>query len=70
MRTLGSGYTYSSRSKNTSTYHYAVTACEFVNSGQVSLALAVRTPLFVVLVEDVEVVVVNVVTSKDIGDEF
>ena len=52
------------------TYHYAVLACTFVDVSRVGLALVGRTTLLVGGVKDVEVVVVNVVTSKDIGDEF
>ena len=52
------------------TYHYAVLARKFVKSGGVGLALVVGTTSLVGIVEDVKVVVVNVVASKDIGDEF
>ena len=51
-------------------HHYAVLACNFVKSGRAGLALVVRTTLLVGIVENVEVVVINVVASKDIGDEF
>jgi len=57
-------------SANASTYHYAVAACKFVNACHAGLALVVRTPLLVAVVEDAEVVVINVIPSKDIGDEF
>ena len=52
------------------THHYAVLARKFVKSGGVCLALGVRTTSLVGIVEDVEVVVVNVVASKDISEEF
>ena len=52
------------------TYHYAILARKFVKSGGVGLALAVGTTSLVGIVENVKVVVVNVVASKDIGDEF
>ena len=55
---------------NAGTYHYSVAACKFVNAGQVGLALVVRAPLLVAVVEYVEVVVINVVPSKNICDEF
>jgi len=51
------------------TYHYAILARKFVKSGGGGLTLGVGTTL-VGIVEDVEVVVVNVVASKDISDEF
>jgi len=56
--------------KTTSTYHYTVLACKFVRVGRVGLALVVRTMLFVGVVEGVEVVVVDIIAMKDIGDEF
>jgi len=52
------------------TYHYAVLARKFVKSGGVGPALGVGTTSLVGIVKNVEVVVVNVVASKDIGDEF
>jgi len=52
------------------THHHAVLARKFVKSGGVSLALIVGTALLVGLVENVEIVMVNVVASKDIGNEF
>jgi len=55
---------------NACTYHYTVLTRKFVKAGRVCLALVVRTTLLVGMVESVEVVVINVVTSKDIGDEF
>ena len=45
------------------------TACEFVKSDRAGVALVVST-LLVGMVENVEVAVTNVITSKDIGDEF
>jgi hypothetical protein len=57
-------------STNASTYHDAVAACKFVSACRVGLALIVRTTLLIGVVEDVEVVVINVVTDKDIGDKF
>ena len=52
------------------TYHYAVLARKFVKSGRGGPALVVGTTSLVGIVENVEVVVANVVASKDIGDEF
>ena len=56
--------------KSPDTYHYAVLARKLVKSGRVGLALVVRTTLLVGMVENVEVVAIDVVASKDIGDEF
>ena len=55
---------------NAYTYHYATPARYLVKSGRVGLALVVRTILLVGMVENIEVVAINVVASKDIGDEF
>jgi hypothetical protein len=52
------------------TYHYAILARKFVKPGRAGLALVVGTTLLVDMVENVKIVVVNVVASKDIGDEF
>ena len=52
------------------TYHYTIITCQFVNTGRVSLTLAARTSLLVLLIEDVEVVATKGVTDEDIGDEF
>jgi len=52
------------------TYHYAVLARKYVKDGGVGLALVVGTTSLVGIVENVKVVVVNVVASNDIGDEF
>jgi hypothetical protein len=56
--------------KMPNTYHCAVLARKFVKPGGVGLALVVRTTLLVGMVENVEVVVIIVVASKDIGNEF
>ena len=55
---------------NTYTYRYAILARKLVKPGRVGLALIVGTTSPVGIVENVEVVVINVVASKDIGDEF
>ena len=55
---------------NASNHHYATLACELVKAGCVGLALVVRATLLVGVVKDVEVVVINIVTLKNIGDEF
>jgi len=52
------------------TYYHTVLARKFVKSGGVGLALAVGTTSLVGIVKNVKVVVVNVVASKDISDEF
>ena len=59
-----------STSKNAATYHYPVRARKFVEAHRTGLALMIRTTLFVGSVEDLEVVVVDVVTREDIGNEF
>ena len=56
--------------RHAGTYHYAVLAREFVKLGRVGLALAVRTTLLVGVVEGVEVVVIDAVAMKGIGDEL
>ena len=50
-----------------SAYHHAVVVCIFIEAGLVGLTL--NTSL-VLVVKDFKVVVINVVASKDIGDEF
>jgi len=55
---------------NISTYHYSVLAYKFVKAGRVSLALVVRTTLLAGVVKGVEIVVIDVVATKGIGDEF
>jgi len=52
---------------NCRTHHYAILARKLI---QVRLALVVRSTLLVSMVEGVEIVVINVITGKDIGDEF
>ena len=53
-----------------STYHYTVLACTFINASRVGRSLISRSTLLVGGVKDIEIVVVNVVAGKDIGDEF
>ena len=57
-------------STNAAAYHYSVRARKFVEARRISLTLMIRTTLFVGVVEDLEVVVVNIVTREDIGNEF
>jgi hypothetical protein len=64
------GVTSTHHVQKPNTYDPAIFAREFVKPGRVGLALAVRTNLLVGVVENVEVVVINVVASKDIGDKF
>ena len=56
--------------QSTGTYHYAIFAREFVNAERVGLTLIAGTILFVVAIEYLEVVVINSVPDKDIGNEF
>ena len=69
MRTLGRGYALSTF-KTTGTYHGAVPACKFIEAGRIGLTLVFRTTLLGGMLENPEVVAVNVVTSKYIGNEF
>ena len=55
---------------NARTYHYSIRACKLVKSGGIRLALVIGTTLFVGDIKNVEVVVINAVPSKNIGDEF
>jgi len=65
---LGRGYLYSRN--NIDAYHYTVFVPELINTGGVSLTLIIRTTLLVDVVEDLEVVVINVISDKSIGDKF
>ena len=56
--------------RNVGTYHYAVVAREFVKAGRVGLRAITQIILLVGAVEDVEVVVINSLSGKDINDEF
>ena len=51
------------------TYHHAVLARKLVKTDQVRLTL-VRPTMFVGMVEYIEVVVIQVITGKGVGDEF
>ena len=55
---------------NAAIYHYSVLARKFIEAGRVGLTLVGRTTLFVSVVKDFEVVVVNVVASKEVDDKF
>ena len=51
------------------TYDYTILACKFVNAGGVGLTnLVVRTALLVVMVENVKVVIIRVISGKNIGE--
>jgi hypothetical protein len=54
--------------KKPDTYHSAVLARKFVKAGRVGLALVIRTTSLVGMIENIEVVAISVVASKDIGD--
>jgi len=56
--------------KHIDAYHYAVFAAGFIHSGGVGLTLILRTTLLVGVVEDLEVVVINVISEKSISDKF
>ena len=49
-------------------YHYAILAPELVNADEVGLALIIRTTLLVGVVENIEVVVINILADKGIGN--
>ena len=53
---------------NVGTYRDAIVAREFVKAGRVGLALVVRS--LIGMVEYAEVVIINVISNEDIGDEF
>ena len=55
---------------NVGTYLHTIVAPKFVKVGRVGLALVVRTTSLVGTVEYVEVIIINVVSNEDIGDEF
>jgi len=55
---------------NASTYHHAVLARKVVKASRVGLTLVVGIPLLVRVVEKSEVVVINVIAKKHIGDVF
>jgi len=56
--------------KHIDAYHYAVFAPEFIHLGGVGLTLILRTTLLVGVVEDLEVVVIKVISDKSISDKF
>ena len=56
--------------RNVGTYHYAVVARKLVKAGRVGLRAITQIILLVGAVEDIEVVVLNPLSGKDIGDEF
>ena len=52
------------------TYHPAVFARKFVKASRRGPTLVVRITSLIGIVERVEVIMTNVVSGKDIGDEF
>jgi len=61
-------YTILAPLKSASTYHYAVLARKCIQAGRVGLTLIVRTTLFIGTIENIEVIVINIIADKDIGD--
>ena len=55
---------------NLRTYHQAVLTRKLVKAGLVDPTLVLKTTMLVDVVEDGKVVVVNIITGKDIGNEF
>ena len=47
-----------------------IAARNFVKAGRIGLGVIIQTTMLVGAVEDFEVVVTNILTAKDIGDEF
>jgi len=56
--------------KAAGTHPYIIAAPEVIELGRVGLTLTRRTTSFVGLVKGVEVIIIDVVAAKDIGDEF
>ena len=69
MRTFVRGY-IEATFKSTNTYYYTVVARKFIQVRRICLTLVVRTTLFIAAIEDIEVVVISVISCKDIGDEL
>ena len=55
---------------NVGTYCYAIGALKFVKVRRVGLALVVRTTSLVGMVENIEFIMITIVTGKDIADIF
>ena len=55
---------------NFRTYHYVVLTPELVKASLVGPTLVLKAIMLIGVVEDVKVVVVNIITGKDIGNEF
>ena len=53
--------------RNVGTYHYAVVTRQFVKASRIGLGVIIQT---IGAIEDFEVVVVNTLAGKDIGDEL
>ena len=55
-----------------STYHHAVLARKLIKTNRVgsTLVVVIRPTMFIGMVEDVEVVMIHVVTDKGVGDEL
>ena len=55
---------------NFRTYHYVVLTRELVKVGLVGPTLVLKGIMLIGVVEDLKAVVVNIITGKDIGNEF
>ena len=64
---LGKELNIRTRFKHAGTYHHAVLARNLVKAGRVGSALVFTS---VRMVKDIEVAVINVIASEDIGDVF
>jgi len=51
-------------------YQYAAVARKFIKLRRVGLTLVTRTTLLIGTIKDAEVVVINALADKDVGDEF
>ena len=56
--------------KTAGAYKYTAFAPKFIEAGRVCLTLRTRTALLIGTVEDLEVVLMNAIADKDIGEEF
>ena len=70
MRTLRRSYAIFMTFNTVGTYRPAVFARKFVKANRGGTTLVVRTTLLIGIVENIEVITTNVVSGKDIGDEF
>ena len=56
--------------RNIATYHYTVVARKFVKASRIGVLVVIQMTVLVVAIEDFEVVVINTLAGKYIGDEL